>query len=234
MPHLSTKRRKPAALTRLIPLAFVLVAATLGLAACGGSSSTTTQTAANAAAAGTVTGGTTSSGSASSGTSSSGTSSGATPPAGAPPGGPNPGRFTAVRECLSKKGITLPRRTPGAPGGPLGGAGGTQLPKGMTRTQFTEALKSCGATNRFGNGTGRFRRGFNNPRFHQVLTRFAACLRQNGINVGEPNTSGKGPIFDTKGINTGSPQFRAASAKCRSTLFSAIRPKATPGTATTG
>lgn len=62
--------------------------------------------------------------------------------------------------------------------------------------------------------------------------RFATCLRQNGVNVGEPNTSGKGPVFDTKGINTGSPQFKAASMKCRSVLLFGLRGrKATPGAA---
>jgi hypothetical protein len=71
--------------------------------------------------------------------------------------------------------------------------------------------------------------------------RFAACLRQSGINVGEPNTSGKGPVFDTRGINTGSPQFKAASAKCRAVLLFGLRGRhaapgaagAAPGTAST-
>jgi hypothetical protein len=70
------------------------------------------------------------------------------------------------------------------------------------------------------------------PRFHAVLTRFAACLRQNGVNVGEPNSSGKGPIFDIKAINASSTQFKAAEAKCRSTLLSALRAnRPRPGTA---
>jgi hypothetical protein len=214
MLHISTKRRASALAAFLI-----LLLAAVGLAACGGSSSTTTitQTTANAAATGTSTSGSTSTGTSSTGTSTTGT---------APTGRPNSAHFSAVRECLSKKGITLPQRTPGV-------SGGVQLPKGMTHAQFAEALKSCGAGfsgSRLGKGA-KFHNPFNSPRFHAVLVRFAACLRQNGINVGEPNTSGKGPIFDTKGINTGSAQFKAASAKCRSTLLGALKSTAHPGAA---
>jgi hypothetical protein len=243
MPHTSPQGRKSTAFAPLISLTVALLALSLGLAACGGSSSTTTQTTANAAARGTpgsattAPGGTSSTGATPGGTSSTGAPPSGTSSTGAPPAGqPNPAHFAAVRECLSKKGITLPRRTPGAAGLLGGGASGAQLPKGMSRTQFAEALKSCGG----GFGGNHFRRvgGFhnplNNPRFHQVLARFAACLRQQGVNVGEPNTSGKGPIFDTRGINTGSPQFRAATAKCRSALLGIMGSRAHPGAAASG
>ena len=233
MPHLRTPRRKPATTAPLIALVATLVASALGLAACGGSTSTTaattTQTSANAAATTATSTGTT----AATGTTPAGTSSTGSP--GVPPAGrPNPARFTAMRACLAKKGITLPQRTPGVPG--VVGGGAQQLPKGMTRAQFTEALKSCGGSGFAGrrfNGGG-FRRGghaFDSPRFHSVLASFATCMRQNGINVGEPNTSGKGPVFDTKGINTGSPKFRAASLKCRSAFFKAVPHRASPGAA---
>jgi hypothetical protein len=241
-PH-RTPRRRPSTFASLIALTATLVAASLGLAACGGSSSTTTtttQTAANAAATGTTTGSTSTSGTTSTGTSSTGTTSTGTSTTGTPAEPSAATRYAATRTCLSKKGITLPQRSTGA-GGFLGGASGAQLPKGMSRAQFAEALHSCGAGfngNHFGKRGKGFKNPFNNPRFHAVLVRFAACLRQNGINIGEPNTSGKGPIFDTKGINTGSTQFKAAEAKCRSTLLYALRPNhASPGasgTTTTG
>jgi hypothetical protein len=227
MPHISLIRRTPAAATLTI-----LLLAAGGLAACGGSGGSTT----NSAKAATNSAAT---GAAGSGTSPSGTSStGTTPAAPGSPAGPGSAartlRFTAMRACLSKKGITVPQRTPGfVPGG------GAQLPKGMTRTQFAEALKSCGANvgGPLGGPHRSFHPGahtFNNPRFHAVLARFAACLRQNGVNVGEPNTTGKGPIFNTKGLNTGSTQFKAASAKCRGVLFAGVRPKAAPGAAASG
>jgi hypothetical protein len=225
--------RRPTTLPSLIALTAILVAAALGLAACGGSSSTTTtDTTANAAATGTTT---------TAGTTSTATPSTATTP-GAPTSGTTPAaraaRFAAVRTCLSKKGITLPQRSAGT-GGFLGGAGsGAQLPKGMSRAQFAEALRSCGAGfkgSRFRRGAKGFKNPFNNPRFHAVLARYAACLRQNGVNVGEPNTSGKGPIFDTKGINTGSAKFKAAEANCRSALLGALKSsRPHPGASKTG
>jgi hypothetical protein len=233
-PH---RTSRPTTFASLIALTATLAAASLGLAACGGSSSTTTttttQTAANAAATGTTTAGAGTSSSTSTGTSSTPTTPGAST-TGATPAA-RAARFAAVRTCLSKKGITLPQR--GA-GGFAGAGGGAQLPKGMSRTQFAEALRSCGAGFRgshLGKGVNGFKNPYNNPRFHAVLARYAACLRQNGVNVGEPNTSGKGSVFDTKGINTGSPQFKAATVKCRSTLLGAFKSnRAHPGAGAAG
>jgi hypothetical protein len=217
MPHTNTRSRKPA-----VAAVVVLLLASLGLVACGSSSSSTTSTSANAASTGTA-----------SGTSSTGSTS-TTP--GAPGSGRGSARFTALRECLQKNGITLPKRTPGSrPGGGFvpgaGAGGGPQLPGGVTRAQYEAALKKCGG------GSGHFFRGggagrLNNPAFKTALAKYGDCLRENGIKLPAPNTSGNGPIFDTKGINTASAQFKAASAKCRSTLVSAFRrPAGAPGAA---
>jgi hypothetical protein len=100
-----------------------------------------------------------------------------------------------------------------------------QLPKGVTRAQLQAAAKKCGGG--FpgpGGGAVHFRRA-NSPVFRKALATYAACLRQNGVNVPAPNTSGKGPVFSTKGINTNSPQFKSAATKCRGVLFSAFRPR---------
>jgi hypothetical protein len=125
----------------------------------------------------------------------------------------------ALRECLQKNGVT-PKPTPGQrpPGGFLGG--GPQLPGGATRTNLREALKKCGALS--GGLRGGLRR-FNSPVYKQAVAKFAACMRENGVNLPEPNTSGTGPVFDTKGLDTGSAQFRAAEAKCRGDLRLALR-----------
>lgn len=215
MPHTNTRSRKPA-----VAAVVVLLLACLGLAACGGSSSTTS-TSANVASTGTA-----------SGTSSTGSTS-TTP--GAPGSGRGAARFAAMRECLQKNGITLPKRSPGSrPGGgfvPGAGAGGgpQQLPSGVTRAQYEAALKKCGG------GSGHFFRSgaarrINNPVFKTALTKYGDCLRQNGISLPPANTSGNGPIFDTKGINTASSQFKTASAKCRSVLLGAFRrPAVAPG-----
>jgi hypothetical protein len=139
-----------------------------------------------------------------------------------------------MRECLQKNGITLPKRTPGSPPGAggfpgAGAGGGPQLPSGVTRSQYEAALKKCGVHVFRGGNAHRL----NNPVFKAALTKYATCLRQSGINVPAPNTSGNGPIFNTKGINTRSSQFRTASAKCRGVLLNSFRslPRAhgTPG-----
>jgi hypothetical protein len=198
MSHLDGKRRKPAAAAVL-----VLLLACIGLAACG-SSSKSSSASTNASAATT--------------TSATGTR------------GPGTGRFAAMRECLQKNGITLPKRTPGQrrPGGPGGaggflgggaaGAGAPALPKGVTRAQYEAAIKKCGGGS-FAGGGARFK----SPAFKAALAKFATCLNQNGVKVPAPNTSGNGPVFDTKGINTSSAQFKTAESKCRSDLVGAFR-----------
>jgi hypothetical protein len=167
----------------------VLVLAALLLAACGGSSSTTSSSTVPTASTSTTSGG------------------------GA---GARGGRFSALRECLQKQGITLPRRsgTPGA-GGLLGsGSGqGPALPSGVSRAQFEAATTKCG-----GGNFARGRRAPNSPARTKALTAFAACLRANGVNVPAPNTSGKGPVFNTSGLNVTSAQLNAAQAKCSSAL----------------
>ncbi|HXP37490.1 MAG TPA: hypothetical protein VN817_06975 [Solirubrobacteraceae bacterium] len=128
-------------------------------------------------------------------------------------------RGAALRTCLQKNGVTLPklkagrRRTPGA-GGPFGAGGAgaaAKLPNGVTRAQLEAALKKCGGT-RFRGGKGFAAGGA------QRFAKFAACMRKNGVKLPQPNTSGKGPIFNTKGIDTTSASFKAADAKCAAEL----------------
>jgi len=207
MPHISSssiKRRKTHSATAAIVL---IVLAGLLLAACG-SSSTSSDTSSTSASATTST-------------------------TGGPAGAAGASRFTAVRECLAKNGITLPKRTPGqrpspGAGGFPGGGGGFTLPKGVTKAQYEAAIKKCGGFPR--GGGGRFAggaAGFNTPAAKAALTKYAACLRENGVNVPAPNTSGNGPVFNDKGLNTSSAKFTAAEAKCRSILQSIFR--ARPG-----
>jgi hypothetical protein len=93
------------------------------------------------------------------------------------------------------------------------------LPKGVTRAQYEAALKKCGG-NAF---AGRGGRRFNSPVFKAALAKFASCMRENGVNIPAPNTSGTGPVFSSKGLNTSSPKFQAAEVKCRSDLSAAFR-----------
>ena len=192
----------------LLLAALVAVGVSVGVAACGGSSSHSTS--ANAAAG--------------SGAGAQGAPTGPTGPSG--PSGRS-ARFAAVRECLQKNGITPPQRTPGqGPGGGFFGGGG-QLPNGVSREKLEEALKKCGLParpGRFG-AAGRF----NSARRTQALTKFASCMREHGVNLPTPNTSGTGPVFDTKGLSTATPQFRAALATCRAELTTLFRPGGATG-----
>jgi hypothetical protein len=199
------------------PLGVILAVsalAALGLAACGGSGSSSTATQANAATTNTASG-SGAAGAAGSGAAATGGKTGPRRATGARP------RFAAVRECLQKQGIQLPSRPGGARGGFLDGA---SLPKGVTRTQLQRAMSKCLGGRGFPAGrpgAGRLSRT-GSLRFRQALSLFAACMRKNGVNVPQPNTSGSGPVFSTKGLNTASPQFRAATTKCRSALTGAL------------
>jgi len=217
MSHITNAFRGP-----VIGILAILALACVGLTACGGSSK-----ASNAAA--------TSSASASTATSGS-----SARPAPSAPSAVRP-RIGAVRECLKKNGITLPNRPSAAGGPPVGGVFlGRQLPKGVTRAQFQAALQKC-APGRVAGGTpGRVAggapglRGPGAAKFKDALAKFAACLRQNGVNVPMPNTSGHGPVFSTKGLQTNSPKFREATSKCRSVLIGAFRAGASASSGKSG
>lgn len=186
-------------------IATVTVAVTL--AACGGSSSSN-------------------SGDTSSTSSSATNSANATKP-----GGPGPSRFASLRSCLQKEGINLPSVPSGGVGQqgsgepPSGGAGGVKLPEGVSRSKFQEAIKKCGGGG-FPNGS---RSGFNSATAKAALTKYSTCMRENGINLPEPNTSGKGPVFDTKGIDTSSESFKNAQKKCQTDLKGAFGAGRPPG-----
>jgi hypothetical protein len=152
--------------------------------------------------------------------SSSSTSAAAKAAAGA--GGQFGARGAALRTCLQKSGVTLPkpktgqRTTPGA-GGPFGAGGAAKLPSGVTAAQLRAALKKCGG-GQFRGGKGFAAGGT------QRFAKFAACMRKNGVKLPQPNTSGKGPIFNTKGLDTTSAAFKRADAKC----VRELRPSGSP------
>ena len=201
-------RRRSAAVPFLI-----LPIVCLALAACGSSGGSSTASVSQAAATSTASGGA--------------------------PTGSGAGRFAALRSCLQKQGITLPQRPAGTrAGGPGSGQGGGGVfgggsgaaggggrgffggATGANASKLRAALAKCGFTPRTGatGGGGFFRRRLTTPTVVAALNKFAACMRSNGVNVPAPNTSGSGPLFDTKGLDTTSASFKAAEAKCLSDL----------------
>jgi hypothetical protein len=175
-------------------VALVVLGACLTLAACGSSSGT--------------------SGSSSASSKSRTTASTA--------GGGGSSRSTALRECLQKQSVTLPSApsggTPGSspPTGTPGQnpGGGFKLPNGESAAQLQAALKKCGGGNFPAAGAARFGGAGSSKAF----AKFTTCMRENGVNLPAANTSGKGPVFNTKGINTSSTAFKSAESKCRSDL----------------
>ena len=197
-----------------------LAAGSFGLTACGESSGSASSRT-NAAAAGTT--GASGAVSTSKSGSPSGSSSGGSSAQRNTTGSPK-SRFSAIRECLRKNGVTPPT-PPNGSARPHGSGGflsaGGQLPRGVTQAQLRTALKKCGVGGSPPARGGGIRRGV--PIFRQALGKYVLCLRQNGVNVPPPNPSGKGPVFSTKGINTASPRFKAATTKCRGVFTSALR-----------
>jgi len=127
-------------------------------------------------------------------------------------------RFKGFRECLQKNGVTLPKFSPGQRPAPGTGAG-PGLPSGASKGQYEAAIKKC-------NGAGlvaRGRVGLQSAAVKQALAKFATCMRANGVNVPKPNTSGRGALFNSKGLNRNSAKFKAAEAKCRVDLRGAFR-----------
>ncbi len=132
----------------------------------------------------------------------------------------------ALRSCLAKQGIALPSASAGA--GPNSSApptassaqrpgGGFKLPKGESTTQLQAALKKCGG----GSFPAGARAGFGGANSSKTLAKFSSCMRENGVKLPTANTSGKGPVFNTKGLNTSSASFKAAESKCSSDLGAA-------------
>jgi len=129
-------------------------------------------------------------------------------------------QFASLRACLQKAGINLgsaPSGGQSGSGGPPGAGGGFKLPEGVSQAKFQEALKKCG-----GGFPAGGRPGLNSATARAALTKYAACMRESGVNLPAPNTSGNGPVFNTKGINTSSAAFKSAQQKCQSNLKGAF------------
>jgi hypothetical protein len=131
--------------------------------------------------------------------------------------------LAALDECLRKHGIAL---LAGAQGLISGGVA-VRLPPGIAGTEYNAALKRCGGRDIAATLGGRQEprsKLQRNPAFKVALASFTACMRGHGVNMPAPNVSGAGSIFNTKGVNTKSPQFAAAVSKCRSALEKAFHP----------
>jgi hypothetical protein len=180
---------------RLFPTPAVLlavIAAAVGLAACGSSTSS----------------------------SSSSSGSGASANSGA--AGTGSARRAKLTACLKQHGVNLPARPRGVGGGydfgggpPANGAGGPPSPGpggpgggGLAANpKFRAALQACGG------GLGR---GFGGAPRQAAIKKFVTCVNQHGYKLPQPNLTGKGSVFPA-GIQSNA-KFQKASRACQSLL----------------
>jgi hypothetical protein len=197
---------------RISIAALALVIGALVLAGCGGSSSS-------------------SSGGSSTESSTTASSSGSETATGEGKGG---GMFNISEEakaCLKEKGVELPEFK-GGEGGPPGGAEG-EMPEpgekpeggegdppggfgGEQSEEQKKAFEECGVeTPEFKGGAGG-KPNTNSAAFKKQVNEYVACVRENGYELGEPNFSGEGPVFEK--AESESAEFKKASAQCQELL----------------
>jgi hypothetical protein len=141
-------------------------------------------------------------------------------------GGPG-GMFNISEEakaCLKEKGVELPefkggeggppsngeKPEGGPPGGGFGGKGSGEMKK---------ALEECGIeTPEFKGGPAGAggKPNTNSAAFKKQVNEYVACVRENGYELGEPNFSGEGPVFEK--AESESAEFKKASAQCQELL----------------
>jgi hypothetical protein len=110
-------------------------------------------------------------------------------------------RITALDGCLHKHGIKL------------GHAANGRLPKGLTAARYRAALRVCLPASR-GRSSRAAPSALANPAYRAALEAFVACMRRNGVHLGPPNETGKGPILSSKGVDVNGAAFRRADQTC--------------------
>lgn len=145
------------------------------------------------------------------GSSSSASNNSSSTTANAGPGGL---QLTAdQRSCVEGKDVTIP--SPGAGGQPPSGGPPAAGANGQDFQNLQQALKDCGVSLPNGPQGGG---NFDPSAVREQISQYVACVRQNGYDLPNPNTSGNGPVFDSSKVNQNDPKFKAASAKCQNLL----------------
>jgi hypothetical protein len=130
------------------------------------------------------------------------------------------GQPARLRACLRKLGIQVPSSVNSVADLVA------HTPKGVSRAQVVAAVQGCGG---IGGGLADVKAPASATAYRQAFVNFVSCMREQGVNLPAPNTSGKGPVVDTKGVDTGSAKYTAAARKCapiiRKVLAVPILPK---------
>ena len=211
----------------MLGMTLALVLGALVLAGCGGSSGGSSTESSTASASSESTEG--------SGSESS-TSEGAEGKAG--------GMFDISEEakaCLKEKGVELPefKGGEGGEGGPPSGempeggeppagAEGGEKPEGGPpaggfggegNEEMQKAFEECGVESPEFKGGPDGEGGqpnVNSAAFKKQVKEYVACVKENGYELGEPNFSGEGPVFEKS--ESESAAFKKASASCQGLL----------------
>lgn len=133
------------------------------------------------------------------------------------PAGGRPPTGTNAAPPTGATGTTGTTQTYGAPPsgaviGPQGSSGPTQMPENVRK-----AFQACGVQPP-SRGSAGSPPSVNSAAFRQSVSRYVACVKQNGYDLPAPNLSGNGPIFDESKVNRDDPKFQSASQKCQQLL----------------
>jgi hypothetical protein len=124
-------------------------------------------------------------------------------------------------ECLRGQGLDVPDPTVDAEGNLAIGGGGNGGPPNIDPDKLAAAQKVCGdvPAGALGGGTD-----LNSPEFQDAAVKFAACMREEGIDVPDPDFS-KGSVQGMTGlfknVDRNDPKVEAATRKCRSVFADA-------------
>lgn len=157
-----------------------------------------------------------------------------------PPQGAGAARDGAtIPQVAPREGATTPDAPPGddSAGPPPGGSRGSGGPAAgffgrdlsdAERKRLEAALEACGG--RFGGerggpgmpgrGGAAGGQGSAGAPSAAALERFVACVRRNGYDLPDANTSGHGPVFDGEAVDRDDPAFVSASRTCQRYLSS--------------
>jgi hypothetical protein len=90
-----------------------------------------------------------------------------------------------------------------------------KTPESMSGAQLEATRRACGDVRPGARGGPRLRaKPTAGASAIHLIAEFAACMRQNGVNVPAPTPARSDPQLDVHGINTRSSRVRAAGEKC--------------------
>ncbi len=109
-------------------------------------------------------------------------------------------------QCMRENGVDMPDPEPG---------GGNVMLRGKTdEATLKKASDACRKYNPIGSG----KKMLNDPKTQDALLRFARCMRENGVDMKDPDFSG-GPVrMGGEGMDPQSPRTRKAIDACQEHL----------------